>query len=86
MPEPREDGMHIATITNVWTGSTVGGVPVTRLHLQIAGEDESIQKTIGGHRADALFGGFGVRDPKALRDTRWIVQVKGTEIDLVRPA
>lgn len=78
--------MHIATVLSVWVGSTVGGVPVARLQLQIAGEDNPVQKTIGGHKADSLFAAYGIGDPRAMKDTRWIVEVKGVNLELVRPA
>ncbi len=80
------DGLHIATIVSVWSGSTVGGVPITRLRMEIPDEPEVVQRTLAGHQARRLFNVFQVSDPKTLQNTRWIVKVEGREIDLVRPA
>jgi hypothetical protein len=80
------DGLHIATVVSVWTGATVGGVPMTRLRLAFDGEADVLQHTLSGGQADAVCRAIDVKHPRALQDTRWIVQVKGVEVELVRPA
>lgn len=80
------DGLHIGTVVSVWTGATVGGVPVTRLRLAFPDSTEVLQRTLAGREADLVFAAYDVKDPRALMNTRWIVQVKGYQVDIVRPA
>jgi len=80
------DGLHIGTVASVWVGRTVGGVPVTRLRISFADEADVLQRTLAGREADLVFGAYDVRDPRELQDTRWIVEVKGHSVNIVRPA